>query len=197
VLLDTIPRGLGEITRRSHGLDSVLTYMNLVSDNLSAENLLKTFAAERWGKPGTAEAGAHIMRQIMSLYGVDSTSMVIADGSGVSRYNLTSAWAICSLLQHMARRDDLFPLWLSTLPVAGRSGTLSGRMKNTPAEGNLRAKTGTLAGVSSLSGFVTTAEGERLAFSILMEHFPSASRRYRQVQDRIGAFLAGMKRRDF
>ena len=197
VLLDSVPRGLAEIARCSHGLDSVITYMNLVSDNLSAENILKTMGAERWGRPGTAEGGAQAMRQVLALYGVDSSSMVIADGSGLSRYNLTSARAITTLLTRMARRDDLFPLWYSTLPVAGKSGTLSSRMKNTPAEGNLRAKTGTLSGVSSLSGFVTSADGEKLAFSILMQHFPSAARRYRQVQDRIGAFLAGLKRRDF
>jgi serine-type D-Ala-D-Ala carboxypeptidase/endopeptidase (penicillin-binding protein 4) len=197
VLLDSVPRGLTEIASCAHNLDSVLTYMNLVSDNLSAENLLKTMGAERWGRPGSADGGARAMRQVLTLYGVDSSAMVIADGSGLSRYNLTSAWAIATLLSRMAQRDDLFPLWYSTLPVAGKSGTLSGRMKNTPAEGNLHAKTGTLAGVSSLSGFVTTTDGEKLAFSMLMQHFPSAARGYRQVQDRIGAFLAGLKRRDF
>ena len=70
-------------------------------------------------------------------------------------------------------------------------------MRGTPAQGNLRAKTGTLEGVTALSGYVTTADGEELAFSILMQQFPSGARSYRHVQDRIGAFLAGLKRSMF
>jgi D-alanyl-D-alanine carboxypeptidase/D-alanyl-D-alanine-endopeptidase (penicillin-binding protein 4) len=82
-------------------------------------------------------------------------------------------------------------------PVAGVSGTISGRMRGSPAQGNLRGKTGTLEGVSSLSGYVTTADGEELAFSMLMQHYPARARDYRHVQDRIGAYLAGLKRSTF
>jgi len=197
ILLDTVPRGAPEIARRSHRLDSVLTYMNTVSDNLSAENVLKTIAAERIGIPGSAAGGAEIVRRFLAETGIDTSRIVIADGSGVSRYNLTSASAITTLLASMKRRTDLFRSWYQTLPAAGVSGTISGRMRGTPAEGNLRAKTGTLEGVSSLSGYVTTAEGEELAFSILMQQYPARAREYRRVQDRIGAFLAGLKRRIF
>jgi D-alanyl-D-alanine carboxypeptidase/D-alanyl-D-alanine-endopeptidase (penicillin-binding protein 4) len=197
ILLDTVPHGAPEIARREHRLDSVLTYMNLVSDNLSAENVLKTMAAEKTGTPGSAAAGAEMVRRFLAGIGIDTTRMVIADGSGVSRYNLTSAEAVTTLLAAMRRRTDIFRTWYQTLPVAGVSGTVSARMKGTPAQGNLRAKTGTLEGVSSLSGYVTTADGEELAFSILMQHFPQRAREYRRVQDRIGAFLAGLKRSAF
>jgi D-alanyl-D-alanine carboxypeptidase/D-alanyl-D-alanine-endopeptidase (penicillin-binding protein 4) len=194
ILLDTVPRGAPEIARREHRLDSIIAYMNLTSDNLAAENMLKTLGAEAFGTPGSAEAGGEVMRQFLAGIGIDTTRIVIADGSGVSRYNLTSAGAITTLLSAMRRRGDLFPIWIATLPVAGVSGTISGRMRGTPAEGNLHAKTGTLEGVSSLSGYVRTADGEELAFSILMQNYPSRSREYRRVQDRIGAFLAGLKR---
>jgi D-alanyl-D-alanine carboxypeptidase/D-alanyl-D-alanine-endopeptidase (penicillin-binding protein 4) len=197
ILLDTVPHGAPEIARREHRLDSVLTYMNHVSDNLSAENVLKTLAAEKTGVPGSAAAGAEVVMRFLAGIGIDTTRMVIADGSGVSRYNLTSAEAVTTLLAAIRRRTEMFPTWYRTLPVAGVSGTISARMRGTPAQGNLRAKTGTLEGVSSLSGYVTTADGEELAFSILMQHFPRKAREYRRVQDRIGAFLAGMKRSAF
>jgi D-alanyl-D-alanine carboxypeptidase/D-alanyl-D-alanine-endopeptidase (penicillin-binding protein 4) len=67
-------------------------------------------------------------------------------------------------------------------------------MKRTSAEGNLRAKTGTLRGASSLSGYVTTADGELLAFSILMQNFPTGPGSYRATQDRLGVFLSGLRR---
>ena len=197
ILLDTVPRGAPEIARRVHSLDSVLTYMDLTSDNLSAENVLKTLAAEKTGIPGSAEGGAEIVRQFLEGIGIDTTRIVVADGSGVSRYNLTSARAITTLLAAMRRKPEMYPVWYRTFPVAGVSGTLSGRMRGTAAQANLRGKTGTLEGVSSLSGYVTTADGEELAFSILMQHYPARAREYRHVQDRIGAYLAGLKRSSF
>ncbi len=197
ILLDTVPHGAPEIARCERRLDSVLTYMNLVSDNLSAENVLKTLAAEKTGIPGSAVAGAEVVRQFLAGIGIDTTRMVIADGSGVSRYNLTSAGAVTTLLAAMRGRTDLFPAWYATLPLAGVSGTVSARMRGTTAQGNLRAKTGTLRGVSSLSGYVTSADGEELAFSMLMQHYPARAREYRRVQDRIGAFLAGLRRSAF
>jgi len=197
ILLDTVPRGVPEVARREHRLDSVLTYMNLTSDNLSAENVLKTLAAEKTGGPGTAAGGAQIVKEFLEGIGIDTTRIVVADGSGVSRYNLTSAGAITTLLAAMKRRTEMYQCWYNTFPVAGVSGTISGRMRGTPAQGNLRGKTGTLEGVSSLSGYVTTADGEELAFSILMQHFPARARDYRHVQDRIGAYLAGLRRKSF
>jgi serine-type D-Ala-D-Ala carboxypeptidase/endopeptidase (penicillin-binding protein 4) len=190
--LDTLPRFLPAAAGIAHGLDSVVEYMNRVSDNLSAECLLKTLAVSRFGKPGTAASGANVVMQFLSTHAVDTAKIVIADGSGVSRYNLVSPRALVRILAAMDARRDLRDLWHSSLPLAGRHGSLSGRMKETPAAGNLAAKTGTLEGVSTLSGYVTTADGEPLAFSFMMEHFPARSRVYRQVQDRIGAFLAGL-----
>jgi D-alanyl-D-alanine carboxypeptidase/D-alanyl-D-alanine-endopeptidase (penicillin-binding protein 4) len=197
ILLDTVPHGAPEIARREHRLDSVLTYMNFVSDNLSAENVLKTVAAEKAGIPGSAVAGSEVARRFLAGIGIDTTRSVFADGSGVSRYNLTSAGAVTTLLAGMRRRTDIFRTWYETLPAAGIGGTVSARMRGSPAQGALRAKTGTLKGVSSLSGYVTTADGEELAFSILMQHYPSRAREYRLVQDRIGAFLAGLRRSAF
>ncbi|MEW6510074.1 MAG: D-alanyl-D-alanine carboxypeptidase/D-alanyl-D-alanine-endopeptidase [Bacteroidota bacterium] len=197
LILDSLAPEAVTVAGITHRLDSVLTYMNLESDNLSAENILKTLAAERFGPPGSTAVGSHLVAEFAARTGIDTTRVMIADGSGVSRYNLTSAVAVTDLLVAMADSERIFSAWERTLPIAGVSGTLKRRMRGTAAEGNLHAKTGTLQGVSSLSGYVMTADGERLAFSIIMQHFPNAARPYRDVQDKIGAYLAGLRRPRF
>jgi D-alanyl-D-alanine carboxypeptidase/D-alanyl-D-alanine-endopeptidase (penicillin-binding protein 4) len=194
VTVDTTELSGTEILRFSHRLDSAVTFMTKVSDNLTAEALLKILSAERFGPPGSAEGGIHVLHQFLSENGVDTTRIVLADGSGVSRYNLTSASAIVELLHAMHRSERHFPSFYRSLPVAGVDGTLWYRMKGTMAEGNLRAKTGTLSGVSALSGYVTTRDGELLSFSILMQNYQTSSRRYRKVQDGIGRVLAESSR---
>jgi D-alanyl-D-alanine carboxypeptidase len=101
---------------------------------------------------------------------------------------------LVKLLQGMSR-SQLFPLFYRSLPIAGVDGTLKTRMTKTSAEGNMRAKTGSIGGVSSLSGYVTTRDGERLAFSILMQNFILPSRLYRKAQDDIGVLLSNFSRR--
>jgi PBP4 family serine-type D-alanyl-D-alanine carboxypeptidase len=120
--------------------------------------------------------------------------MVLADGSGVSRYNLVTARQVVDLLAYMAGRQDLAPAFLSALPIAGVDGTLEDRMRGTAAERRARAKTGSLSGVSALSGYVMTAGGERLAFSLMMEFFPGSTAPPRAVQDSVVAALAGVRR---
>ena len=189
----TRPTGI-PIAEFTHTLDTALTFMNKVSDNLSAEALLKVVAAEATGLPGSADAGTFLARQLLAGWGVDTLKISIVDGSGLSRYDLTSASAMVRLLQQMSRDTINFPTFYHSLPIAGVDGTIGHRMKGTAAEGNLRAKTGSLSGVSALSGYVRTAFGEPLIFSLLMQNFPGSVRAYRQVQDRIGAFLAGWNR---
>ncbi len=180
----------------SHGIDTVLTFLNKVSDNLSAENVLKTVAARTYAVPGSAALGRGLVHAMLTEYGIDTASVSIADGSGLSRYNLTSPAAVVRLLEAVERDSVAFPLLYHALPIAGVDGTIGGRMRGTTAEGNLRAKTGTLSGVTALSGYVRTADGEWLAFSILMQNSPGTTRPYRSVQDSIGTILASMRRSD-
>jgi D-alanyl-D-alanine carboxypeptidase/D-alanyl-D-alanine-endopeptidase (penicillin-binding protein 4) len=178
VTLDTARIPGIEILRFTHGLDSALTFMNKISDNLTAESLLKILAAERSGPPGSADAGISVIYQFLSQHRIDTTGIRLADGSGVSRYNLVSTSVIIQLLRAMYNTKSLFDPFYHSLPIAGVDGTIWYRMRGTSAENNLRAKTGTLSGVS-----------------ILMQNYPSSSRRYRKVQDRIGEFLAEFSRR--
>ncbi|MDE6003242.1 MAG: D-alanyl-D-alanine carboxypeptidase, partial [Prevotella sp.] len=90
-----------------------------------------------------------------------------ADGSGLSLYNYVSAELLCALLRHAWRSPRIIGTLMPALPIAGVDGTLKDRMKKTPAQGNVRAKTGTLTGISSLSGYCTAANGHQLCFSII------------------------------
>jgi len=173
----------------------LLINLNKISDNLSAELLLKVVAAERAGRPGTGEKGMQVIRRFLASAQVDTNALNLADGSGVSRYNLITPDEIVKLLMAMWRDFSVRNEFLATLPIAGVDGTLANRMLGTPAAGILRAKTGSLSGVSSLSGYTTTAEGEEVVFSMMMQHFLASADGVRRVQDRIGAEMSGFRRR--
>ena len=166
-----------------------------VSDNLTGELLVKAVGAAVSGPPGTYEKGLAAERVFLAgEVGVDTTAQRLADGSGVSRYNLVTARQIVALLAYMPSRTDLFPAYLDALPVAGVDGTLEERMRGTAAAGRARAKTGTLNGVTALSGYVPSAEGERLAFSLMVEFYAGSAAPRRAVQDSIVAALARFRR---
>ena len=128
--------------------------------------------------------------QFLQTNGLPVADVHFDEGSGLSRNNLTTANATVALLQFMARHraaDD----FIAALPVAGMDGTLRRRMKNTPAFQNVRAKTGTLLWVNSLSGFVTTAAGERLVFSLMLNRYDAPPERKRTDElDDIAVMLA-------
>ncbi|MGH7494524.1 MAG: D-alanyl-D-alanine carboxypeptidase/D-alanyl-D-alanine endopeptidase [bacterium] len=173
----------------------VLINLNKTSDNLTAELLLKTIGAERFGRPGTADKGIRAVRQFLAHLGVDTLAMRSSDGSGVSRYNLVTPAGLVDLLTAMWSNANLRSAFAATLPVAGLDGTLESRMRQTPAEGVLRAKTGSLSGVSALSGYTTTAGGEEIVFSMMIQHFLVPDRAVRRVQDLIGAELTAFARK--
>lgn len=172
----------------------ILINLNKVSDNLTAELLLKTLGAERLGQPGTAAKGIRVMRQFFSSAGIDTNAVYSADGSGVSHYNLVTPANLVNLLTAMWKNFAIRNEFVATLPIAGVDGTLRGRMKGTVAANVLHAKTGTLSAVSTLSGYTTTAEGEELAFSFMMQHFLTSGRAVRSIQDRLGVELSGFRR---
>jgi D-alanyl-D-alanine carboxypeptidase/D-alanyl-D-alanine-endopeptidase (penicillin-binding protein 4) len=182
------------LTEHRAPLLPILVNLNKPSDNLSAELLLKTIGAEKFGRPGTAAKGIRAMRQFLGSAGVDTNAVYSADGSGASHYNLITPSNLVNLLAAMWKNFAVRNEFAATLPIAGVDGTLRGRMKGTPAEGVLHAKTGTISAVSTLSGYTTTADGEELAFSMMMQHFLSSSRAIRSIQDRLGVELCAFRR---
>ena len=108
----------------------------------------------------------------------------MADGSGLSLYNYVSAEMLVALLGYGWQNEQIRQHLLSSLPIAGFDGTLKNRMKGTAAEGNVLAKTGTVSGISSLAGFLTTATGHTLAFAIINQGV-SSSAMGRAFQDKV------------
>ena len=195
VIDGAIPNGSVELTFYQHTLEQVVTNLNKVSNNLSAENMLKVLGILRYGTPGTAKGGIYTIKSYIASIGIDTTKFVIVDGSGISRYNLLSAEQLVKLLTAVNRQSRIFPMFYNSLPMAGIDGTLAERMNNTLAAANLRAKTGTLKGVSCLSGYVRTRDGELLAFSMMMQNYITSDTDYRQIQDKIGVLLANFSRK--
>ena len=117
----------------------------------------------------------------------------VLDGSGLSRRDVIAPETLVAVLRRMYDPSDTSP-WMTAMPIAGRDGTLSGRMKGTPAENNLRAKTGTMSNVRSLAGYVRTRDGERLAFAILVNNFEGSGAEAVTAMDTIAVRLADFSR---
>ncbi len=169
---------------RSPALSELVERTNRPSDNYYAETLIKVLGARLEGT-GTTSAGARAVRGAMRDVGL---SPRVADGSGLSRSNRTSPRQVVALLRRLADDPVNGPLLEASLPLAGRTGTLTGRMRGTAAAGNCRAKTGSLNSVSALAGYCTAAGGSRIAFAILMNGVNVFGAR--RLQDRMAAALA-------
>jgi D-alanyl-D-alanine carboxypeptidase/D-alanyl-D-alanine-endopeptidase (penicillin-binding protein 4) len=190
LVLGVVPPDATKLATIHHPVGKIVTVMLKNSDNLCAENLLKYLAHTKSGQKGTAAEGAEMIKAYLRQKGIPTDQLVIADGSGVSRYNLTNADTITRLLVAVSKDQAIFPYFEKALPLAGKDGTLAHRMKGTPAEGKLRAKTGTMKGLSALAGYTVTSDGEPLAFSMIMQNFVGSDQRVRDLQDRIGVLLS-------
>jgi D-alanyl-D-alanine carboxypeptidase/D-alanyl-D-alanine-endopeptidase (penicillin-binding protein 4) len=181
------------VETESPPLRDIATVMMKVSQNLYAETLLKAVGAATSGL-GTTENGRVAARQIFTGWNVPTT-YVQADGSGLSRYDYLTAEMLVAILQHLhgdpRHRDD----FLATLPVAGKDGTISTRLRATRAEANAAAKTGSIANVRALSGYVRTRDGETLAFSILANNFTIPAATINWMADLAVETLANYSRR--
>lgn len=141
------------------------------------------------GQKSSVVKGIEVVKEFMKEAGVPDGSYEIYDGSGLSRHNLITASATVQLYTYMSRHK-YFKSFYDSLPIAGVDGTLSNRMKGTAAAGNARAKTGTINQVATLSGYVTTAAGEKLVFSILVNNLPDDSSVRRSYIDEIVVMIA-------
>ena len=174
-------------------LGELLVPLLKLSNNPMAEMLTKTLG-RRDADQGTWDAGLAVVRRFVATEGVDPAQVQLVDGSGLSTSDLIAPDDLTALLVAV-QSEPWFALWYAALPVAGDAehlvgGTLATRMQDTPAAGNVHAKTGTLATTSALSGYVTTAAGERLVFSIMDGGFVGAPPR--QLEDAIAVSLASV-----
>ena len=161
------------------------------SINLYGEAALK-LNADRGVLP-TNDAALEGLGTRLETWGIPSDAWQMVDGSGLSRRNTLAPETLLTVLRRMYDPAWTSP-WMTGLPVAGRDGTLAGRMRETPAEDNLRAKTGTMSNIRSLADYVRTLDGEALAFAIIADNFEGSGRDAAEVIDRIGVRLAGFSR---
>lgn len=173
-----------EITRKESVPFSAIAAQTLKpSQNLYTELILRALGETQLilrtslaaSQPRTSEGwGLEAVKTFLKEAGVDPSSLSLTDGSGLSRNDMITAEATLQLLTYM-HSHRYASAFRDALPIAGVDGTLRNRMKGTAAENNLRAKTGTLSSASSLSGFVTSAAGERLVFSIMVNNYPEST----------------------
>ncbi len=166
-------------------LASIVRWMDRVSDNFTAEMLLKELGAVQAGK-GTTAAGVGVVTGLLAQAGVPMGGVRLVDGSGLSLLDRMTASALVSLLSTMWNDPEVHPALLASLPVAGRTGTLHDRMRKGAATGVVVAKTGTTDNASALSGFV----GDHYVFSILQNGWPLDWGWARVAQDRFATILA-------
>ena len=185
-----LPQEAVLICSRSHTLGDVMHTMMKESDNLYAESTFYQVAASSGNRPASAKDAAKLEKALIERAGMDPAPYRIADGSGLSLYNYLSAELEVALLRYAYQRVDLYDRLLPTLPLAGVDGTLKKRMKGTPAEGNVQAKTGTLTGVIALAGYLTAANGHRLCFAIMNQGVLNATEA-RDFQDKLCAIMCG------
>jgi D-alanyl-D-alanine carboxypeptidase/D-alanyl-D-alanine-endopeptidase (penicillin-binding protein 4) len=161
--------------------------INKVSQNLHAEILLRLLGRER-GTAGTVEGGLEVMREFLTKAGIASDQYVFYDGSGLSRQNLVTPHAVIQLLRY-ASAQPWGAAYKSSFPVAGVDGSLSERLKAPRLEKRVLAKTGSLGGVKTLSGYATTDSGQTVAFSILSNNLNLPAKR---VTDTIDGIVAAI-----
>lgn len=152
----------------SKPLSQVIADMNKYSNNFMAEQVLKTIGAETEGPPGTWEKGLRVVSGFLTQVGIPEGKYTLVDGSGLSRLNLFSPGQFLKVLSIMYRDFKLQPEYLASLAIIGIDGTMHKRLKGSPGEGKIRAKTGTLNGAKSLSGYAEAIDGRTLAFSFIV-----------------------------
>lgn len=156
----------------SHPLSLVMTTCLKKSDNLNAEAMLKNYAMRMTNKKkGLTEKDctSALRRFVLNKLRLNPDNYCIADGCGLSPYNALSPYLLVEVLKYAAGMPS-FPTFYNALPIAGIDGTLSRRMRGTAAENNVHAKTGSVTGVSTLSGYVTARNGHKLVFSIMNQN---------------------------
>ena len=175
-------------------LRDIATVLMKVSQNQYAETLLKALSAKE-GHIGSTDAGRDAAQRLLTSWEIPPDSYVMSDGSGLSRYNYIAPSTVTAVLRRMygdpAHRDA----FLATLPIAAKDGTISTRMRKTRAAENAIAKTGSIANVRSLSGFVKSRDGEWLVFSIIANDFTIPSATVTWIADLAVETLANFTRR--
>ncbi|MGK9476248.1 D-alanyl-D-alanine carboxypeptidase/D-alanyl-D-alanine endopeptidase [Melioribacter sp. OK-6-Me] len=172
-------------------IDTVLTQMLKESDNLCAESILKIISSCCYNPPYSTEKGLALIDSLMSLIGIDKDQYRIVDGSGLSFYNLINAETITKLWQYLYNDEpDIFVKIYNMLPIAGYDGTIKNRMTTPDLRRRFRGKTGTLSGISNLSGFIRDNNNHLLAVTLFFQNFTNRRKEAFNIQEKIIELLS-------
>ncbi len=176
-------------TLYSPPLKDILKGLMKRSQNLYAETMVKTLGYKYYGL-GSFNNGKKVVEEVLSGMGIKRNSYAFMDGSGLSRYDYVTPFQLVTILETM-RKSKLCNEWYDLFPIAGVDGTLSSRMKNGKAKNNVRAKTGTISNTRGLSGYVTSAAGDELVFSFLINAHLQSTKATEELTDSVLELLAG------
>lgn len=175
-------------------LREIIKVINKRSHNLYAEQLIRTIGYEKLGF-GSFENGFKAVENLMKKMAIDPEQVQFVDGSGLSRLNLFTPMQLSNLLRFMYN-SRFFTDFYESLPIAGVDGTIERRMKNTRAQGNVHAKTGFINSVRSLSGYVTSVDGEMFSFVMIANNFLVPISLAENIQDLVCVLLSNFTRGD-
>jgi len=176
----------------SRPYSELIKVINKPSHNMYTEQVFRTMGKEAFGV-GSMRNGRKAAYPILASWGVDTVRLRYSDGSGLSRQNLITPSDIVSILTGMSK-DSSFATFYESLPIAGVDGSIRSRMKGTKAEGNVHAKTGFIGYVRSLSGYVTSQDGEMFVFSMIANHYTVPTSIAEKIQNGICVKLAEFSR---
>lgn len=190
---ERVPKGAQEIlVYESRPLRILVSDLNKISNNFIAEQILKTLGAELKGEPGTTDKGLSVLKEFLMGLGIHNGYQMV-NGSGLSLENRMSAAQLVEVLKYGFYDFKLFPEYVSSMGIVGVDGTVEGRLKNTPVQGEVRVKTGSLTGVSALSGYLVTKQDEILVFSFLMNDAHNRQDRMQDLQDKLLLLLSDVE----
>ncbi len=175
-------------THTSKPLSKLIEWTNKESDNFYTEMLLRTLVAEKKGIPADFENGIKLVREFLGQMDIDTTYVIMKDGSGMASGNFTKTSILSEFLVKMQNHHE-FPSFYSSMSIAGIDGTIGHRMKGTPLYNNFKGKSGYVGGVRTLSGYFTSKSGERLIVSLAANNFIGKVRPIDAVHEQILEYL--------
>ena len=181
-----VPKGATLVVdHESPPLGRILRGLNKYSNNFIAEQILRTLGAQFMGEPGTTENGVLLLQEYMRELGYTPDQYRMVDGSGLSKTNLVTPDQVIALLEDAHSDLSIFPEFISALGVMGLDGSVIDRMDDNKEAQKIRVKTGTLNHVSALSGYFQSQDGERFAFSILLNDVRCSNGKATKLEDEI------------
>lgn len=184
------PERVRLISESRSSMRDIISIVNKNSDNFIAEVLFKSIGASATGKQGNSLYSQQSILNFIDINGIYKPGTSIVDGSGISRFDQVTLASVTGVMEKMYFDLRHFDDFYNSLSIAGVDGTLRNRMIGTKAENNFRGKTGTLNGVTSISGYITTPDGEDLIVGIMFEFTRGGWNFYRGIQDEIIVLLA-------